>query len=157
IELARDFYERLVPAIGRCCVESSWSDLERLVDLHGIHPGTSASTGCWVPLPLRHLLPRDAGAYRAICSAGSTAESKPDPQGAGGQENLSTWHRSFTSISVAPHATEQVAMMKPGRSLLPVVLIGGLALGGTVLVFQQGWSAAPRVVDRTVTPRGPLD
>jgi S1-C subfamily serine protease len=38
-----------------------------------------------------------------------------------------------------------------------VALAGALALGLSLVAFHQGWSAAPRVVDRTVTPRGPLD
>ncbi len=42
------------------------------------------------------------------------------------------------------------------RSLSTGVLIGVLA-AGAVLVFRQGWSAAPAIIDRTVTPRGPLD
>jgi S1-C subfamily serine protease len=37
------------------------------------------------------------------------------------------------------------------------VLIGVLATGGAFLMLGQGWSAAPRIVDRTVTPRGALD
>jgi S1-C subfamily serine protease len=43
------------------------------------------------------------------------------------------------------------------RSLATGVLIGALAAGGAGLVLRQGWSATPRVVDRTVTPRGALD
>ena len=41
--------------------------------------------------------------------------------------------------------------------LSTVALATALALGLSVLSFHQGWSAAPRIVDRTVTPRGPLD
>jgi S1-C subfamily serine protease len=44
--------------------------------------------------------------------------------------------------------------MKPNRSLLTGMLAGAVLAAGSAVVMQ-GWSAAP-VVDRTVTPRGPL-
>jgi S1-C subfamily serine protease len=42
------------------------------------------------------------------------------------------------------------------RSFAGGVLLGALGLAGLMVALQQGWGAAPRVVDRTVTPRGEL-
>jgi S1-C subfamily serine protease len=47
-------------------------------------------------------------------------------------------------------------MQRFSRSL-SAALMGAVAAGAAVLIFQQVWGAAPRAVDRIVTPRGPLD
>ena len=46
--------------------------------------------------------------------------------------------------------------MRFNRTFGPGLLLGVLAAGGVTLTIQQCWSAAPRIVDRTVTPRGEL-
>ena len=46
--------------------------------------------------------------------------------------------------------------MRFNRTLGSGLLLGVLAVGGVALTIQQCWSAAPRIVDRTVTPRGEL-